>query len=118
MTDEIPGLVIRSDYLEALDDAHDRQGRKIPHRLAFTRLMARWTVRDWRPIPGEYWTVDLNGDGYSEAHIACPCGQTPRVEALAPAVECDGEGCNRFYYFGADAVLVAYGGEDGTRPDA
>lgn len=104
MGDLAPGLVARQEYIDAHDDdQRDRLGRKSPRRFSFLRLMTRWTSRDWTPVPGDYWAVDVNGEGYSVAVVSCLCKSTPRVELLAPAVEC--EGCDRLFYFGGDQLL-------------
>lgn len=97
-------IVARREYLDAHDDtAHDDPQRRVPRMMSFVKLVTRWTSRDWKQVPTEYWALDMNDEGYSVAVVSCLCGETPRAEVLAPAVRCD---CGRFFYFGGDRVLA------------
>lgn len=111
---QLENLSIRPDYLQAHDDAPDKIGRKIPRPFSFLRLLLQFTDKDWKPVPSEYWALDVNEDGFSIAVVSCLCGNTPRVEVLGPAVDCDG--CHRFFYFGGDEVRVAYGDDEAAGP--
>lgn len=53
-------------------------------------------------IPGEFWSTDVNDDGYAEAVVACPCHRTPRVE-IGRLLEC---GCGRFFLYIGSEVMV------------
>lgn len=73
-------------------------------------------------IPGDYWTMDVDDDGYTIAFVACPCGRSPAIPAggsrscrgnWCRADEEDGvpepdyEACPRSYIFTGDSVYVA-----------
>lgn len=105
--DALPShIVARPDYLGALSEDSDRLGRKVPRRFSAIKLLSRWTRQAWKPVPGEFWAVDLNAEGYSEAVISCVCGSTPHVEVLCHE-KCPG--CYRWFLFAGDRLLVAYG---------
>jgi hypothetical protein len=101
-----PHIVVRQDYLKALRPHQDHIGRRLPWRLSAIKMLARWTDRAWKAVPSEFWALDLNAEGYSEAVISCVCGSTPHVEVLCHE-KCPG--CYRWFLFGGDRVLVAYG---------
>lgn len=83
----------------------DRLGREEGHwmgSLTYAGCMAQWGV-GLKKVPGDFWSLDITDDGYPCAMVACPCGGTPSVETLGPLVACDGEDCERhFFYDGKD----------------
>lgn len=117
MGDLAPGLVARQEYIDAHDDnQHDALDRRAPRKLSFMRLMTRFTRRDWKPVPGQYYALDVNDEGYSIAVVSCLCGSTPRVELLAVATKCDG--CDRYFYFGGDRLLSIRAQDGDAHPEA
>lgn len=105
--DPLPAHIIaRPEYVGALMDDTDRQGRKLPKRLGAITMLSRWTRQEWKRVPDEFYAVDVNDEGYSQAVISCVCGATPHVEVLMHE-KCPG--CYRWFLFGGDRVLVAYG---------
>jgi hypothetical protein len=107
-----PAINVRPEYVEAIEPYVDESGRRHLHKLNWLNVIRQFTRQDWKPVPEQFWALDANDEGYSVAVVSCTCGGTPRVEALAPAEKCDG--CHRWFYFGADRVLVAYGPEDAS----
>lgn len=101
-----PHIVARKEYIGALVPDEDRLGRKHPRMMSAIKMLARWMGQAWKPVPDEFWALDLNGDGFSEAVISCVCGATPHVEVLCHE-KCPG--CYRWFLFAGDRVLVAYG---------
>lgn len=55
------------------------------------------------PVPGEFWSLQVDDAGFTVADVACPCGEQPRVEACGMTV-C---GCERAFVFtGQDVTVV------------
>jgi hypothetical protein len=101
----IPGMQGSKLRVADLDESaaatmslNDRLGRRQGKRLGalgFAVFAAKVGVR-LRCVPGDYWSLDGTA-----AIIACPCGATPVVEALAGMVDC---ACGRYFIF--DSVDV------------
>lgn len=53
-------------------------------------------------VPGAYWSLDVDDEGFSVAEVACPCGETPRVDA-GGLHACE---CERGYFFTGEDVWV------------
>jgi hypothetical protein len=87
------------------DPPTDERGMKMPRRLgALTMLRSiPGLPSQFRSIPDDFFTLDVNEEGYTEAVIACPCGETPTVE-IGRLVEC---ACERFFLNMGVRVLVA-----------
>lgn len=56
----------------------------------------------FRQIPDEFWVEDADDAGHTLAVVACPCGESPGVLALA-SDECP---CGRIYFFDSRHVYV------------
>jgi hypothetical protein len=101
-----PTLNIRPSIYDGLGEpSRDRLGRRQPRKLSvftFLRAIPGLAVQ-FRDIPEDFWALDVNDEGYSEAAISCPCGATPRVE-LGTLQECS---CERFFLFVGTKVMVA-----------
>lgn len=85
------------------------------------KKIAAWGI-PVQEIPGSYWTLDVDDDGYTIAVIACPCGHSPQVYMAASRM-CRGDWCRadeergipepkydecpRSYVFTGDSVWVA-----------
>lgn len=106
--DTLPAHIIaRPEYIAALVPDEDRLGRKLPRMMSALKMLSRWRPANdpWKRVPDEFWAVDVNADGYSEAVISCVCGATPHVEVLMHE-KCPG--CYRWFLFGGDRVLAGY----------
>jgi len=123
MADDDGGpLNFRREFVDASLPTEDLLGRKQPRRLGLSALAPILMTAGMRPqrIPDEYWSLDVNAEGFSVAIVACPCGMTPSIEAGAPVVPChiyegdlrswdpeaDPLECNRAYSFTGMAVFV------------
>lgn len=85
----------------------DLLDRRQPRRLVAARFFEAvpGLMRQFGPIPPEFWTQDVNGDGYTEAVVACPCREEPRVE-VGCLERCE---CERFYWYDGRQVSVGNG---------
>lgn len=104
MTDETDRPSIRREVAESYDRYVDRVGRVHLHKISPMRFLWHLPPEAMTVIPGEFWSTDVNAEGYTEAVIACPCHETPRVEAGRLA-ECT---CGRIFYFIGSDVMVGY----------
>lgn len=99
------GRIIRDEVLASLGPSLDRLGRKAPKPLgALGIITVGISCGGPAPteIPSDYWSQDLNDEGYTAATVACPCGESPCVE-----IGClHGCTCERYFYFALDKVLV------------
>lgn len=98
-------VVWRPERHEAIKPYVDRLDRQHLHLFNPLKLLEPAALQGVPVdiIPGEYWTLDLDGDGFSVAVVACPCGQTPNVTAGSFAM-CR---CERAYLFtGADVSVL------------
>lgn len=96
---------VRPEYADTLR-YKDRVGREEGHwigGLTYATCAAQWGV-GCKGVPGDFWSLDITDDGYPCAVVACPCGESPAVEALAPIVACCGEGCGRHFFFDGESV--------------
>lgn len=100
-------LEIRKRHRESMetDAPVDLLGRRqLRHRGAATFLRSIPHMMDQLSrIPSEFWALDVNDEGYSEAVVACPCGNTPHIE-VGTMEQCS---CPRIFFFGGPAVFVA-----------
>lgn len=82
----------------------DLLGRRQPRRVVAARFfeVVPALMGQFAAIPPEFWTQDVGGDGYTEAVIACPCREEPRVE-VGCTEQC---GCGRFYWYDGRQVSV------------
>lgn len=84
---------VKSEAAETLPHMTDRLDRPQGHFMGaatYAPLLAQWGVRV-RRVPSPFWSLDGTA-----AVVACPCGASPVVEALAPLHECT---CGRFFFF-------------------
>lgn len=99
-------LVRMADLRPAIGDTlpeFDRLGRQQPRRfgaLTYANLCAEVGIGR-KEVPGDFWTLTLTDDDFPSAEVACQCGETPNVEAMAPFVEC---GCGRWFFFDGEDV--------------
>lgn len=94
----------RQDRFESIRPHHDRVNRRHPHRFS-PLVLVRQAIQLGIPfdvIPAEYWLLTTDREGYSVAVIACPCGDTPVVDA-GGIEQCP---CERAYFFTGDDVSV------------
>lgn len=85
--------------IPGIDRLGRRDLRRVMTGVAGFSHMASWGVRV-RRVPGPYWGLDG-----VRAIVACPCGETPAVVALEPAVGCV---CGRHFFFdGSDVWAMA-----------
>lgn len=105
-------ISIRPDVADTVprDPRRGPDGRTMPRRLGiFTFLRSipgLWA--QFSEIPGEYWALDVNGEGFSTATVSCPCGGEPVIEVGAIEV-CE---CERAFLFIGRAVHVANSPKD------
>jgi hypothetical protein len=102
LTDETNRPSMRPEVVESYARYEDRVGRKYLHKMPPTRFLSYLPPGAIHVIPGEFWSEDVNDDGYAEAVIACPCHRTPRVE-IGRLSECE---CGRFFYYVGSEVMV------------
>jgi hypothetical protein len=115
---------VRPEHIAGVT-SHDGLGRKVPAPACRLPVMlekyAHWGI-PVKEIPGGYWTLDVDDDGYTIAIVACPCGDSPQIPAGAGHC-CQGdwcradeqrgvpepnyEKCPRSYVFTGDSVWVA-----------
>ena len=75
MADDDGGpLNFRREFVDASLPTEDLLGRKQPRRLGFSALSPMLMTAGMRPqrIPDEYWSLDVNAEGFSVAVVACP----------------------------------------------
>jgi hypothetical protein len=100
-------LILRPHVRDTLtpDPFTDRQGWRHPRRLGAMTFMRAipGLASQFKPIPDEFWSNDVNSEGYTAAVIACPCGEEPTVE-VGSLAECQ---CERFFLNLGARVLVA-----------
>lgn len=113
----LPTLKIRPVVAASLTREHDQLGRALPRPLGAVGIIGMALSCGMPPpveIPGEFWSQDVNGDGFSCAVVACPCGQEPTVE-VGTLVPCDPSWdpdsgveprCKRYFFFAGDRVVV------------
>lgn len=77
------------------------QGRRIGWHWFFRALPGMFA--QFSTIPGDFWAQDVNDDGFSEAVVSCPCGETPHIE-VGCVEKCV---CERWFFFAGPEVLVA-----------
>lgn len=103
---ELPGgIVIRDEVHGSLVRPVDRLGREQPRILgAYGILSVAMRSGGKAPVevPPDYWSKDVNDEGFTAANVACPCGATPSIEVGCLKV-CE---CERGYFFPLDKVLV------------
>lgn len=96
-----PGLGLTVTHEAPVDRLLRRQPRQVS---IFTLLRGIPGLHGrFSEIPEAFWALDVNADGFSEAVVACPCGQEPRVE-LGTVRQC---ACDRFFAFLGTVVMVA-----------
>lgn len=88
----------------APDSNVDRLGRRQPRRLTVVGMLRALPQPEGgsKEVPGSYWTLDVNEDGFSEAVVSCPCGHEPHVE-LGGVSNCE---CERVYLFTGTELRV------------
>lgn len=100
-------MIVRPHVRDTLTaDPHiDQAGWRHPRRLGMMTFMRSipGLPSQFRPIPENFWSEDVNEEGFTEAIIACPCGEEPSVE-VGSVVECK---CERFFFNAGVKVLVA-----------
>lgn len=108
MTDERPtppGVQMRDEVYDSYVRPVDRIGRQQPRPIGSFGLL-KVAIGAGLPapikIPAGAWSQDVNDEGYTEAVVACPCGEVPHVE-VGCLKGCD---CERFYWFALDEVMV------------
>lgn len=95
---------IRPSNFEAVKPYTDLLDRKYPHTLN-PFLLLRLAVQQGMvvdTVPPEFWSQEVNDEGFTVADVACPCGESPRVEVLSMAL-CP---CERTFFFSGEAVTV------------
>lgn len=97
-------LKVRSE-VDSSTVRHDELGRKQPKTYGSGGILAfamRCGLPAPKDVPGEFWSQDVNDDGFSCAVVACPCHESPAIEVgcLAPC------SCGRYFYFTGDRVVV------------
>lgn len=98
-------LVVTQHHLEANRPVLDKLGRVNLHGFGLGTIIRNVILAAGIPfetIPGEYWTLDTNDDGFSVADVACPCRHTPRV-LVGSLDTCE---CDRAYAFTGTDVYV------------
>jgi hypothetical protein len=96
-------LKVRPEVEASLVVKHDVLGRKVPKPLGSLGILSAAIACGMpapKPVPGEFWALDLNDDGYSCAVVSCPCGHTPSVE-VGTLEECE---CERYFFFAGESV--------------
>lgn len=105
-------LTVRPEVLDTFSERRpvDRLNRTIPRRLGvfgFLRAIpGLWA--QFKRIPGEFWAMDVDDDGYSVARVACPCREEPCVEVGTIEI-CV---CERTFLFTGTGVYVANSPKD------
>jgi hypothetical protein len=102
------GSVILRPHVQAALESEpyvDEAGWRHPRRLGMMTFMRSipGLPSQFRAIPSNFWSEDVNEDGFTEAIISCPCGDEPHVE-IGSVVECK---CERFFFNAGVKVLVA-----------
>lgn len=95
---------IRPKNFEAIRPYVDKLDRQHLHSLNPLKLL-RYTAGVHMPVdmvPPDFWTLDTDDEGFTVAVVACPCGETPRVEALG-LVTCE---CERGFFFTGEEITV------------
>lgn len=113
----LPTLKIRPVVGDGMTRRRDTLGRQIPRPLGAVGIITIALQCGMPPpveIPGEFWSQDVNDDGFSCAVVACPCGEGPQVE-VGTVVPCDPSWdpdsgveprCKRYFFFAGDRVVV------------
>lgn len=101
---------LRPSVAATLPGMYDRLGRPEGHWLGglqWASCVTTFGVKT-RLVADSAWALGVTEEGYPAAEVACPCGATPRVEALAPMADCGGDGCTRTFFFDGTSVRTFY----------
>lgn len=103
--EEEPRVTFRQQWKEANDPVEDFLGRKNLHSFGLATWIKALVLPLGIPfnvIPGEFWSLDTDAEGFTTAVVACPCGESPSVNA-GTWVTC---ACERAYAYTGTEVYV------------
>lgn len=113
----LPSLKIHPVVGQSMTRERDAIGRPQPRPLGAVGIISVAISCGMPPpveVPGEFWSQDVNAEGFSCAVVACPCGHEPSVE-VGTVVPCDPSWdpdsdveprCKRYFFFAGDRVVV------------
>lgn len=114
--EEEPRIVFRQQWKEANLPMVDTFGRVQLHSLGlatWVKAMVMPLGIPFEKIPGEFWTLDTDEDGFTTAVVACPCQETPTTNA-GTWTTC---ACERAYAFTGTEVYVINSKSSKAKPE-
>lgn len=114
--EEEPRVIFRQQWAEANLPKVDTVGRVQLHSFGLATWIKALVLPLGIPfslIPGEFWSLDTDDDGFTTAVIACPCSKSPAVNA-GTWITCE---CERAYAFTGTEVYVI-NSQKGREPES